>query len=273
MVKAKFLTTTLSRHFYFFLGFHFINAIVHLIILSTIAFFHFLLDHRLADIQDWVFFHGWEVLMIGKIISLVVIFRFLGILSFERKPLIHLLAFNRGFWRKELFICLAFSLAGLIIVGSPSREVSYEFSLYRLTMNSLGVLVFYLSEALLVLALNKWLPLKRGQFPVEIFFFSLISFIVHKNLFVFGQGWNAPVIFHFIMIFSLLKMRGDFSWLHAVTWAVVFLVPLSVVFGMDPLWTHQFSPFEFGHDITGIEIGVFTLLTLFYLKRRKLGGV
>ncbi len=273
MVKATFFTTNLSRHFYYFFGFQFINAIVHLVILSIISFFHFLLDHRMADIQDWVFFHGWEVLALGKIIALVAIFRFLGILSFERKPLLHLLAFNRGFWRKELFICISFSLIGILFLGSPIQDETYEFNLYRFIVNLIGVSSFYLGEGLLVLALNKWLPLKRGQFSIEVVCFSLISFLIHKNLFVYGQGWNGVIIFHLIMVFSLLKMRGDFSWLHSFLWTLLFLVPLAIGFGMDPIWTDQFSPFEFLNEMTGIEVGVFTLLTLFYVRRRKLGGI
>ncbi len=271
MVKASLLTGPLARHLYYFLGFQLVNALVHLVLLSIIAFFHFLLDHRLADIQDWVFFHGWEILGLGKLLSLAVMSRFLGVLSIERRPFFSLIQLKKGIWRKEVFICLVFSLLGLIIIGSPFQEPNYEFSFYRIVVNSFGVAIFFLSEAFLLLALNEWMPLKRGQWPIEIICFSFLSFVIHKSLFVFGTGWDGTVIFHLIMVYFFLKLRGDHAWLHSCVYTVLYIVPLCVFFGVDPLWADKFSFFRFSHTIGGVEVGVFTVLSIFYLRRRRIG--
>lgn len=253
---------------YYFLGFHVANAIVHLLVLSIIAFFHFLLDHRMADIQDWVYFHGWEVVSLGKIIALVIISRFVGILSIERRPFVALFLHKRGFIKKDVLIALAIFTLGVVIVGRPNHVPSSETDFYRVLMSFVGHLVFYGSDALLILALNEYLPIKRSYWHYQVVLFSLLSYVIQRNVFLFGVRWEADVIFSLILVFYLLKVRGELVWLHSFIAIVLLFAPLSTFFGLDPLWGNKFSPFVFSGTISGLEIGVFTFIVLIFLRRK-----
>lgn len=248
-----------------------VNAIVHLLVLSVVAFFHFLLEHRMADIQDWVYFHGWEVVSLGKIIALFIISRFVGILSIERRPFISLFHLKRGFLKKDILIALTIFILGIVIVGKPNHVPTAEIDTYRVMMSFVGHLVFYGSDALLILALNEYLPLKRSYWPYQVVLFSLLSYLIQRNVFLFGVRWEGDVIFSLILVFYLLKVRGEFVWLHSFLAITLLFSPLSTFFGLDPLWGSKFSPFQFTGAMGGLEIGVFTLLTLVFLRRKTNG--
>jgi hypothetical protein len=80
--------------------------------------------------------------------------------------------------------------------------------------------------------------------------------------------WQGDVIFSLILVFYLLKVRGEFVWLHSLLAIVLLFSPLSTFFGLDPLWGSKFSPFQFTGTIGGLEVGVFTLLILVFLRRK-----
>jgi|GEM_PF-2526914 len=257
------------RHFIYFLSFHLINGLVHLVLLSIVAFFHFLLDHRLADIQDWVFFHGWEILIIGNVVSLYILTRFLGILSIERKPFLSLIKNNKGIFRKEVLASLIIFLLGLILLGKPTTSPSYEPDMYRILISILGQFVLYGSECLILLSLNKYLPLRRKQWHFELILFSLITFFIHKLVFLYGIRWEGQIIFQFILLFYLLRLRGEFVWLHSFLFIGFLVAPVAALFGLDPIWGERFSPFTFTSKVGGLEVGCFTFVTLVYLRAKR----
>ncbi len=267
--KSHFLKYPLSRHIYYFLGYQLANIISHLIILSVIIFFHFLLDHRLADIQDWIFFHGWEVLILGKLLSLGGMSRFIGILSSERNPLLHILSGARGFFKLEVIVAIVFMTIALLVVGKPEFQIANKWSFYPLLISYLGHIALFGGDALFILVLNKAIPLKRRAWSFEVVLFSAISFLIHKVIFLFGIEWNAHIIFSFILIFYSLKLRSELVWLHSLTLTLLFVAPFFTLFGLDPLWGSRFSPFILSESVTGIAFAVFTSLAIAFFAGKK----
>jgi len=271
MIKdSNFLRSPLARHVYYFFGYQLMTVLAHLIILSVVIFFHFLLDHRLADIQDWIFFHGWEILILGKLISLGVMSRFMGILSSERSPLIHILSESRGVLRSELFIAIVIMIIGLLIVGRPFLQDSYKWSLYPLFISYVGAVTLLGGDALILIILNKSIPLSRKSWSIEVALFSVISFLVYKLIFLYGTHWNLHIVFSFILTYYCLRLRGEFVWLHALILIVAFLAPFFSLFGLDPLWGSRFSPFTLSESVTGIAFSVLSLVVIVYLRAKKL---
>jgi uncharacterized membrane protein len=60
---------------------------VHIIELSLVSFFHFLLDHRLAVIEGWVFDKAWEMILIAKVLPILFLLKFVYLKSQSRHPL------------------------------------------------------------------------------------------------------------------------------------------------------------------------------------------
>ncbi len=223
----------------------------------------------MGDIQDWVFFHSWEVVALGKVIALIIIARFIGILSIERRPFLHLFQFQRGHMRKDVLMAMIIFILSVVIVGDPQHVAGSELNLYRILVCFVGHVIFYGSDGLVLLALNKFLPLKPGLWRYQVVLFSFISFFVQRNVFLFGVGWKGEVIFAVIFCFYLIRSKGDYVWMHSLVAIVVLFAPLATFFGLDPLWGDRFSPFRFTGQVGGLEIGVFTLLALVFLKKKE----
>lgn len=223
----------------------------------------------MADIQDWVFFHGWEILALGKVISLFIVSRFVGILSIERRPFLYLFQFKRGILSKDILIALIIFILGIIIIGDPLHVKTSEINIYQIISTFIGQIIFYGTDALLILALNEYLPIKKGDWVYEVILFSLISFFVQRSVFLFGIRWEADVIFSLIFVFYLLRFRGEFVWLHSLVVIIFLFAPLATFFGLDPILGNRFSLFTFTNRVGALEVGVFTLMTLFYLKKKS----
>ena len=92
----------------YFLGYQVTMLLTYLIIVSILAYFHFLLDHSLSVIEDWIFDHGWEIVIASKLLSLFIIVNFLNVQTDERAPLRkYLLDFKRNTPR-EIFVIIMF---------------------------------------------------------------------------------------------------------------------------------------------------------------------
>jgi len=267
--SLPFFEPNLTKHIYYFTGHYLIHALVYLIVLSVIAFFHFLLDHRLADIQDWIFFHSWWILIFTKSASFFVISRFTGILSFERRPLFHLLRYRRGISRTEVFISIIIFLLGMTLLGKPVWREGFEWEFSSIFLSYIGVVLFFGFDALLVLNLNDQLPIKRKSWHYEVFLFSVMSFLFNKWTYFYGLNWSGQMIFFYVLVFYCLKLRSDFVWLHSFLIILLLIAPLCSFFGLGPLWSGLYSPFTFSSTIGTLEIGVFSLLTLFYFNSKR----
>jgi len=223
----------------------------------------------MADIQDWVFFHGWEILIVGKIFSIYLISRFLGILSSERRPYIKLYLYRRGHIKKDIFVAIVIFFLGIIFVGMPKYSEKNSFDFYHLIISFLGQCVFYGTEVILLLGLNEFLPMKRKSWRIQIVVFSLISFIFHKSIFLYGISWESNIIAFFALIFYSLRLRGEFGWFHPLLVILFLIAPLSSFFGLDPIWGKRFSLFYFSNQISGLEVTVFAIIFLLYFKRNN----
>ncbi len=266
----KFLEPNLIQHIYYFLGYYLTHGLTYVVVLSVISFFHFLLDHRLADIQDWIFFHSWWILIFTKSVSFFVVSRFTGILSFERRPLIHLIMNKKGISRNEVYVAILIFIFGMILLGKPIWREDFEWEVSLVFLNFLGVVLFFSFDALLVLTLNDQLPLQRKSWISEVVLFSVLAFLFNKWTYFYGLNWSLQTVFFYLLVFFALKLRGDFVWLHSFILIIVLIAPLCAMFGLGPLWHGLYSPFEFSAKIGSLEIGVFSLLTLFYFNSKRL---
>ena len=269
----SFLEPNLINHIYYFLGYYLTHGLTYVVVLSVISFFHFLLDHRLADIQDWIFFHSWWILIFTKSVSFFVVSRFTGILSFERKPLIHLLMYRKGISRNEVYVAMLIFILGMILLGKPIWREGFEWEISLVILNYIGVSLFFGLDALLILTLNDELPLERKSWIGEIILFSIMGFLFNKWTYFYGLNWSAQTIFFYLIVFFALKLRGDYVWLHSFILITALIAPLCSFFGLGPLWNGLYSPLFFSAPIGSLEIGVFSILTLIYFNSKRLKRV
>lgn len=257
------------KHLLLYCSFQLLNTVLHVLFLSIVSFFHFLLDHRMADIQDWVYFHSWEILSLCKILSLVTVTRFTGLYSSERNPFLHLLRDKRGDLNKNVLTACFAVLVGLYFVGQPKATHLMSIEAIHYLTSGLGTFIFFLTEILVVMAINTDREVSDRYWSYEIILFSLISFLVHKYFFLFNSKWEPATILFLMFCFWLLRLSRKFLWINSVIPVLFIAVPSFAFFGLDPLWGDQYALFRFSYRGTFLEYFVFFGLAAFYLHRRR----
>ena len=100
---AKFSKYNFFRHVVYYLGFHVGVWIIQLCLISLAAFFHFLLDHDLGTIENWVFDLGWQIVIFCKVSAFFIIRSFLNI---TKDPVTSFKNFVQDLWKipsREVF--------------------------------------------------------------------------------------------------------------------------------------------------------------------------
>lgn len=258
----------LARQLSYYLGFNFLVLFWHLILISLIAFFHFLLDHRLAVIEDWIFEQGWEILIISKLLSCGLFIKFINLRSEERRPIRSLLA--RGFIRpkRESLVALLALFLITILFGKPV-DISQTGLLYpKLLMAYIGTFLFFMADILLLQHLQEHFPLRKASFQVRTLLFPVILTMVTMGSLVNEKGPVYLLYFHFFMSLYLARWGGK-NWTLPAIYLLVFASPMSSFFGLDPIWGESFSWMKMTSTIGMTHMFALGALMIFYLQRKQ----
>ena len=260
-----------SRHLIFISGYQIVHILIHLALISVVSFFHFLLKHRLADIEDWIFDKGWEIATLGKILSFIVIYWFLNSRFETRHTFKKVLTDLRGKISSEVFIAIFFLFIFTLFIGVPYQGEFISFSLFKGILAFICSTLFFMTDALILLLLNAIYPLKKKYWHLEILVFSLMTYLISLILFQYSEAMGFFVFFGHFLTFYLLRFKDKLEWIHALFFNILYLSPLIAVFGLDPIWGGSFSPLNMKNSILPLEFVGLAIVVFFYwsLKKRK----
>ena len=135
----------------------------HLVLLTFVSFFHFLLDHDMNTIENWLNRNTWEVITISKILSGVGIYKYVKLNQYSQyKFFRRLKEFNYLPSKKiigmiifilVLFYALILQFGGGIVKGQLKEELFYS--------SFFGASLFYLVDILLLFFLIQTYELKK----------------------------------------------------------------------------------------------------------------
>ncbi len=261
----------IERHFLYFTSYQALNLINYIVLVSMAAFFHFLLDHRLSDIEDWVFDKSWEILGIGRIVSVYFVFKFLSVRFEERAPFRKILSQFKRRPRIEVLSSIFFLFAALLILGQPEGGGRNPASFSKTITSYFGSSMMILSDCLIILILNLVYPLKEKMWRLTTIALALLSTLITVILFqsVFIDAFF--LFFGMIMAYLLLKYDGEFSYVHSLVFCLTFFSPMVSLFGLDPLWRKAYSFLPMSQAIESLPLSILGLVVLIYLTlKRKL---
>src|SRR5690606_25140720 len=110
-------------------------GVFQLVTVSLISFFHFLLDHKLGVIEDWVFDKGWEIVVLVKVCAFVVVQKFVHLPSHSRQPFRDLIIESWKRPSRNLFaLCVAAFLV-LIFSAEPSTNLHQGANIFKVIIS------------------------------------------------------------------------------------------------------------------------------------------
>ena len=261
MVKAQ----NVKHHVIFFLAYYFLNIIHYVILISVVAFFHFLLNQKLSDIESWIFDKSWELISIIKMTSSYIIFKILAVKMDDRMPLRQILGQLKKPKGREILVSLIFLYIVFFILTKPAATISSSVNIFKIFISYFGSACIILSDCLILIALSTIYPLGKRQFFWMNFFLASISTALVSVLFQVNPD-GAFFIFmgKFLACVSLWSAP-----INPVLFALLFFAPMISLFGLDPIWGNAYSFFSAKEDLSIEGIFVVTGVISAYLMLDK----
>lgn len=214
----------------------------HLVLTSVFSFFHFLLDHDLSTINNWLSFNGWEIISFSKIFSVIFVVKFLQFKSYRKIYFWSLLRTHTQGPSKKIFVIVFFILAILYaLIEQYGGGVQSEILIENLLFSSfLGSSLFFFTDFIFLLFLFRHfdyfsdLANEKSSDSASLLFNFICGMIFLIGILEFIYGnliKNIPSIYSFFMIHDLFSKSGIFNIdnMKTITLLVYFLVFMGLI--------------------------------------------
>ena len=233
----------------FFLFFYGVaNWVTHTLIVSIIVFFHFLLDHQISIIDDWIFKNAWNITILSKIIAAIFLFKFITVKSNKRAPFRELIGNGLIIPSKEIWIIISFLLVFFFTFRGDLIEQIDKFQASNFLESTYGILLFYGVEIFNIYTLNFFYPLPDDKKPLYITIYALIFSLHNKMTLFYAEGLDIYV-FSNILLLAYLIFWDRLNWSIPALLTLLYVGPIGNIFGLDPLWASHFSIFSLQQKI------------------------
>lgn len=252
----------------YYTAYQLVYVVIFVVLSSIGAFFHFLLDHEISIVESWLHNNHWEILILAKLLSLFLLNRWFKVRLYKMKSIRELVK-DLIRWPEPKAVIISFfmlvsylSLSGITYTG---QNVGYFYS--HLT-SFLGLFLYFGIEFIVIAYLDDVLNEKEEPALTQLS-------IVYTFLFTAAYRLSVPDYYqllpYMVMCFSsLMYLSGKSfkSWSNVVCFLIVFVAPMGSIFGMDPVWGEDFSPFHV-HTKLGISfLAAIWMISFCYYKFR-----
>jgi hypothetical protein len=249
----------------------FIQVFLSLILSSLGAFFHFLLDHNISIIENWIYQNAWILLICSKALSFWFVNKLL-LVRMYRPP--HLKTYLRSYKTldRRVIVLSFFILLMFVFNLKPQYNSDRWMFFVENCLSFVSVFLWFFTDlfvcyrfADLFLVTDKLLQKIR-----------LIS-IVFMNVFVFKLTVpDYHQVFSVILFFGVFVLSfsgGQFKkWLNSSFFIFFVVAPLLAFCGLDPFWGHDFSLFLFEIIPSISFLLLLWVISFIYYQRQSWGS-
>ncbi|MFW5887426.1 MAG: hypothetical protein ACOCUH_01375 [Bacteriovoracia bacterium] len=266
MIMQRVLNSSFFKIFLLYMGYLFIFGLLHLAILSFVAFFHFLLGHRIPIVEDWLHSHGWVIFIFSKLVAVTIILRIIHQTFHLENPLKGYI--HEGLQRfpsKHSFLSMFFLLFFILWWGAPVNNTGKDEILEANVLSFWGVLIFYLSD-FLVLSLGRYFFSLKGIIQKILYYtcFPLLFFFISKAVIPYEKDLQIWYAFHLLMCL-LFDRLGNYRWIISIMYLLVIVIPLAVLWGINPIYGDNYSLYSLTRSISPLLLVSLSAVSVFYL--------
>lgn len=230
------ISVNLKSQLFFLMFYFFIFFFIFMVLQSLVYYFHFLLEHDIQIIEDWIYYEIWKILLVSQVVSLYLFVKIVEIYIGGGKLLLQI--FKHAFYppKREYYVVISFFLFIFTIQYMTAQDVRWgnTFSFFSLFWNLLGILSLYFPLSIIKFILHSAYPLefKEKTFILFTAFFSqvvLLSFMI--------PTMNVVNIFY-MLSFLLTLISLNWRKIGLTHPLMILLLPAinSLLFGNDPIW-------------------------------------
>lgn len=232
----------IKPHWTFLLFFMFMIWLSNLLIVSIVAFFHFLLDYNMLMIESWIFNQGWEILGLCFVVSLVVVCKFLYLKTDERYPFRTILIEQIRTPRSQTLIGAGVVLTFLIYLSGlvPNENITTA-DVPKLILGTMFSVVTLCVMAIFIISNDRILPLNSRAKALRNLLFPTLLLGVCRISFLHAESFGFVFWFNLTVLCFLVSSRLYLTEILVLSLGVI--APGLIFFGMDPIWGSEYSPY------------------------------
>lgn len=257
------------QHTKYYFIYQLIYVAVFVLMSSVGAFFHFLLDHEISIVENWLNNNTWEMIILSKLSALFLIIKWFSIRLYEfttfKELLKRLLTWPKG----EAIVVSAFSLVSFIALGKLTTAEQNYIYWYHYFTSFVGIFLYFSIEFILIAYLNEVLkPLEGRELLLKKFAF--LALFMASYLVSIPDYYH--LYFYILFCFSTLLYLADRqlnNWSNVVCFLLVFVGPMASIFGLDPVWGNDYSYFRFQDKSNNFLMTLVWFISFCYYKYRN----
>ncbi len=257
-----------KRHTRWWLFYISIFVIVHVVLSSVGAFFHFLLDHEISIVEGWLHKNGWELTLFSKVFSLFLLQKFLQIRLYRPQSI---RTFLKDQWRlpnQNLIVIVFFLFISIVYIGKPVIQTqNLTFFIYHL-ITYFSIIIWFLTDYFALVQLRDLFAPEDKILSRWLLVIYFVTFFISFKM-VIPDYFSTGTVIHLHFISMLLITGSKFrQWSNIFFYLALFAAPLATLFGMDPVWGPDFSPFKFHRMPHSAFLITIWMISLAYYRYR-----
>ncbi|MBA2404129.1 MAG: hypothetical protein H0V66_05110 [Bdellovibrionales bacterium] len=258
----------LSKNVKYYAVFQLIFVILVIILSSIGAFFHFLLDHEISIVESWLHNNHWEILIVSKLASLFLLNRWFTVRLYQLKSFRELVQELVSWPDPKAIVISVFMVMSYITMGRTNyvgQNIGYW---YFQIASFLGLFVFFGIEFIVIAYLED--ILNHKVHPPR-FYLGLCYTIIFAAAFRMSVPDYYGLMPYVVLCYSsLIYLSGKSfkSWSNVVCFLLLFVAPMGSLFGLDPVWGDDFSPFRVDKKLNMAFLAVIWVISFSYYKYR-----
>lgn len=246
-----------------------LGFVVIFIILSSIgAFFHFLLNHEISIVESWIHNNHWEILILSKLIALFLLNRWFRMRLYQMKSIRELVKEFIRWPEPKATVISFFMLVSYLSLGRVNYTGQNLGYWYHHLTSYLGLFLFFGIEFIVIAYLDDVLNQKDEPSLLQLGIVYTILFTVAFRLSVPDYYQMLPFVVFCFSTLMYLSGKSFRSWSNVVCFLVLFVAPMGALFGMDPVWGDDFSPFQMRSKLGLSFLAVIWVVSFCYYKFR-----
>lgn len=227
----------------YYLGYCAILILTQISMVSVVAFFHFLLDHDMSVVENWLTRNAWEMLCLSKLVALFAIMNVIRLNLYTDTTVIHYLKKLEFKPDHQVIVFIFFVLAAdlMLVLNSPLSYTLRELEFSATVTSFFGSATFYFLDMILIVYLMELFPiLKKRNKIILLTFFTIIFLIVTNIIHPYSKVNTLYMVLFYsslvITLFLFPKNMGNLIWLSSS-----FIGLSCIIFGQDLVWSNSYS--------------------------------
>ncbi len=264
LLKKLHISIEVKRLWLYYFLYCVIFIFLNLAMVSVFSFFHFLLNHDMNTIENWLNRNNWEILSLGKLFSLYFTSRiiklnqyneikfrdfFIGLSYLPSRKMIGMIVF-----------LLTIFYAFIVQFGGGVNQNQFKEELFYSSF--IGSFIFYLADFVMIYLILKVFEVKKEDYSKVIYPCLILFLIASKIALPYLNKFYVFLMIHFLSLF-VISFRGKLA--DVFLYGLLVIAPLSTIYGLDIVWDNAYSFFSYQKPLPALGIlGIWGLALGYY---------